>query len=314
MINFRFHLVSITAIFLALAAGIAVGAAVVNRASVDLLRTQLDEVEARRQETNARNDQLKERLEQWDRYAEQAGDHLVEGRLIGADLGAPVMIVAVDGIPRELVDQLEAAMAAAGASLQGTVWLSPKWSVQGEEAAGELAGALGIANNLTPGTIRRAGIARLGRALVDGDPTDLLVALEGAAFVEHAVGEGGPALASVPTPDAAIVVVSAAGAEIAGGLGLALVEAMATGGESFLVAQPGAPRSTDASESFVARVRSDAELASQVTTIDSLDDYRGRVAAVLAVEALGMGITGHYGLGLGAERILPELPAPSPAQ
>ena len=41
MINFRFHLVSLTAVFLALGIGIAVGATVVDRATVDFLETRL---------------------------------------------------------------------------------------------------------------------------------------------------------------------------------------------------------------------------------------------------------------------------------
>ncbi|MBV9664035.1 MAG: copper transporter, partial [Actinobacteria bacterium] len=44
MINFRYHLVSLTAVFLALAIGIAMGATVVDQATVKLLRSQLESV------------------------------------------------------------------------------------------------------------------------------------------------------------------------------------------------------------------------------------------------------------------------------
>ena len=64
MVNFRFHLVSLTAVFLALAAGITIGAGVVDRATVDQIERRLTDVDARRQATNDENDQLRADLGQ----------------------------------------------------------------------------------------------------------------------------------------------------------------------------------------------------------------------------------------------------------
>lgn len=312
MINFRFHLVSITAIFLALAAGIAIGAAVVDQGSVNLLRTQLDEVEARRKETNTRNDELKASLDEWQRYAQQADLELVEGHLGKRPGGDPVLIVAVEGVDRAQVAAFDAALAAAGARRQGTVWLSPKWAVEGEGAAADLARALGVGTNLSGETLRRAAIARLGRALLDGDPLDLLVALQGAGFVDHLAPDDATPLAAVPTADATVVVVSGPGAAVPNrALALPLVEVMATTGKGFIAAQPGRPVPGDDPDPFVASLRGRPEPGG-FSTVDSLDDHRGRTAAVLAVEALLEGIRGHYGLGVGAERILPQLPVSAP--
>ncbi|MSZ30566.1 MAG: copper transporter, partial [Actinobacteria bacterium] len=46
MINFRFHVVSIVAVFLSLALGIMIGSTVVDRAIVASLRNQIERVEA----------------------------------------------------------------------------------------------------------------------------------------------------------------------------------------------------------------------------------------------------------------------------
>ena len=51
MINFRYHLVSLTAVFLALAAGITIGAGVVDRATVTRIEGQLRNVDSRREST-----------------------------------------------------------------------------------------------------------------------------------------------------------------------------------------------------------------------------------------------------------------------
>ena len=78
MINFRYHLVSLTAVFLALAIGIAMGATVVDQATVKRAANQLESVRSR-----ARHDQRRERLaasggERWRRFVDQ-GDELVRG-------------------------------------------------------------------------------------------------------------------------------------------------------------------------------------------------------------------------------------------
>ena len=48
MINFRFHIASLVAVFLALALGVVMGSTVVDRAIVESLRTQIDDVRGER--------------------------------------------------------------------------------------------------------------------------------------------------------------------------------------------------------------------------------------------------------------------------
>lgn len=314
MINFRFHLVSITAIFLALAAGIAIGAAVVDRASVDLLRSQLDDVEARREATNTRNDELKAELGEWTQFAEQAGPGALDGRLVRDGVARSVLLVAIDGVSPDAVTALETALTRAGANFQGTVWLSARWAQDDGPAADQLAAALELGGNLGADTVHRAATARLGRALLDGDPTDVLPKLQAAAFAEFRVAPGGPGLAEVPTADSTVVVVSGPGADVPDSvLALPLVRAMAGTGRGFIAAQPGAPAEGGSLLSYVGQIRDDRDLAARLTTVDSLDDFRGLVAAVIAVDVVATGGRGHFGLGRGAERVVPDTPSPAPA-
>ena len=45
MINFRFHLISLVAVFLALGVGVAMGASFIDRATVDSLRGRVDDLD-----------------------------------------------------------------------------------------------------------------------------------------------------------------------------------------------------------------------------------------------------------------------------
>jgi hypothetical protein len=74
--------------------------------------------------------------------------------------------------------------------------------------------------------------------------------------------------------------------------------------------EPSADTKQDAEQpppAFVEVLRNDAAISGRVSTVDAVDDYRGRVAAVLALGALGRGQTGHYGFGPD-RRLVPEPP------
>src|SRR5688572_23715128 len=121
MLSFRFHIVSLVAVFLALAIGILMGTTVVSRETLDQLRTQIDaagkEIDNLRQRNSDANGELNDLREQNNAYAEQSFPLLVGGRLSGQ----PVMVLAADGVDDGPVEELENTFAAAGASFQGTL-------------------------------------------------------------------------------------------------------------------------------------------------------------------------------------------------
>jgi hypothetical protein len=57
-------------------------------------------------------------------------------------------------------------------------------------------------------------------------------------------------------------------------------------------------------ESLVAIVR-DGGASDLLSTVDNVDTFAGRLAAVLALQDLGGDRRGHYGVGPGAQRLLP---------
>ncbi|HUQ40378.1 MAG TPA: copper transporter [Acidimicrobiales bacterium] len=308
MINFRFHLVSLTAVFLALAMGIAMGATVVDRALVDTLEQQLNGVERRTVRTNAANQRLEGDVASWERFAAQSGDQLVDGRLAGL----PVLLVAVEGADRRVVEAVRQSIVAADASLQATVWLSERFLLARPEDVVALATALG-SDAARPEVLQRQATDRLATAWSGDLAANPLGPLRDARFVEVQAPPGAPDAdpATVPATGTRIVLVSSGTpAEMNLAVGLPLARRLGRQPPPRLVAVDAEPAAvTGAVAPFVGRLRGRPELAGALSTVDSAGDFRSRVAVVLALAELGSGRTGHYGQGPGANRLVPE-PAP----
>lgn len=117
-----------------------------------------------------------------------------------------------------------------------------------------------------------------------------------------------------------IVVVSGEGARLPhASLVDPLVDALAADGPALAVVAEGStalvptldPPSTDAPVlaprgTFIGRVRADSDLRERVSTVDDLEVFAGRAATVMAVSDLANGSVGHYGIGEGADALLPD--------
>lgn len=307
MINFRYHLVSLTAIFLALGLGIAMGAAVVDRALVSTLEDQLGSVGRRADSVAERNDRLQEDLGTWETFASQAGDSLVAGRLAGV----PVALITVAGVDRDQVAQLRGALQAAGAGPVPELVLTSKFALDDPGASRELATLLGI-GPVTPAQARSLALDQLAQSWAGGGPGGLAEQLRAAAFIE-----AGPEPAGAPLPELAelaprFLVVSSAGADVDDELlARPLVAEMAERNLPTVAADltefdaepmPGQARPAP----FVGPLREEAVVRAAVSTVDQASGFRGRVATVLALVDLGAGRVGHYGTAAGAERLLPD--------
>ena len=109
MINIRYHIVSITAVFLALGIGVALGSTFLDRATVDLLENRIGSAEDRIDDTNAENERLTSELADADERdaslivlasEDLVSDHLTDVPLlvIAAPGRKPLQILAVHRI------------------------------------------------------------------------------------------------------------------------------------------------------------------------------------------------------------------------
>jgi hypothetical protein len=55
---------------------------------------------------------------------------------------------------------------------------------------------------------------------------------------------------------------------------------------------------------FVGMLREE-DVGDRLSTVDNLDAFAGRLAAVVAIDDLAAGRRGHYGVGPGAQRLVP---------
>jgi hypothetical protein len=125
MINFRFHLVSLVAVFLALTVGIVVGATIVNHAIVTELNSRINKVEKNAETQRRQNSTLSASEKQLQSYLTTAAPYVVEGRLTAV----PVAVIAERGVDRTTVRELVTLLQDAGAQAPAIIWLEPKWQL-----------------------------------------------------------------------------------------------------------------------------------------------------------------------------------------
>lgn len=171
MINLRYHIVSLTAVFLALGIGLTLGSTFLDRVTVDTLKNQLDTVQARVDETEAENSSLRDRLTALEEREAGLMDGLAE-RLVAGHLDeVPVLVVAAAGTPEPLIDRTLAALTGAGAQPVGTWELTDRWDLDDEEEIRDLSDVLDVRTD-DADRLRRNGAIRLADAIVEAIEPD----------------------------------------------------------------------------------------------------------------------------------------------
>ena len=205
-------------------------------------------------------------------------------------------------------------MTAAGASAQGTVWFTDRWALEDEADRERLAQIVSASPTTPPAELRALALGRLMFAWAAGSAADLSVPLRDAGFLEYNPPPGRDvALEQVPLASSEVIVVSGSNAAVPNtDLGLPVVNALLEAGVESLVVEPTTSPVDDGEEApppgLAKLVREEDTVSGRVSSVDAIEDYRGRMAAVLALAELRQGRTGHYGVADGAERLLPEAP------
>lgn len=321
MINFRFHLVSLVAVFLALALGVVMGSTVIDRAIVDRLSSQIDSVKKRADEQRAENRTLRDQMKGLETFIAQSQPQVTARRLNQV----PVTIVAVRGVPAEDVKGAYDILRSAGALVSGVLWVEDGFSASDPAARTKLVQAMGD-SGLATDDLRQVALESLGHRLAAGPRVttvsstsdsglDTLVALADAGLVSFdTMGGGAVDLESWPSTGSRTLVIDGTQAHpLPGTMTIPILRAAAAAGGRLALAEVFRPTATIKARGAVVRgVRDDAALSRVVSTVDDLDDTRGQVALTLAVQELGTDRAGHYGEGPGASSQLPTPEAAPP--
>ena len=320
MVNFRYHIVSLIATFLALAIGVVMGSAVIDKAVVETLEEQQNDIGTRVDEVIAENDALSAAVNEMRQRSQQLSDEA--GQLLAGSLdGVPVAVLAMRGVPSEQVDDLEALLASAGADAQGTLWFTERLALTDAEQRRDLARVLGRSENLDPGALRDIVVGEVADSLVapaDDEPASEagpseFVELREAGFVDFE-GPGGDAsaISSLGAAGLRVVLVTGPGARLdpeewVRPLTEALVgEPPEAAAVPLLVVDVYPDGSAEEELGFTAALRADDTLSARLSTVSRIDDFAGQLATVLALQELGEGDVGHYGRD--AQRLIPAAP------
>ena len=342
MINFRFHIVSLTAVFLAFAIGLVLGTSFLDDASEKLLKNQLDNLETDLNEARAENTELDDQLtslrDEDEALDEQMGPRLFPGQLTGV----PVLVVSTRGVESELVQRAQSAVPEANGDLLGVWWLTDRLVLDDDDEVADLATALDLASNdvdllrsTLAGRVSDAVLAATdapgadqlsesfdggadGSGPSEGEPV-LLTRLHDGGFVDYELPEDSEdEVVMLPSSGLRVVVVNGQGASVpeTDVLLPLLADLAADAPVPAVVAAP-TPVATEDGEALppgsvdplVAAVRGDDTLKGRVSTVDELERVAGRVATLLVLHDATPGAeAGHFGQGDGAQRVLPALP------
>ncbi|GAA0288557.1 copper transporter [Kineococcus aurantiacus] len=324
MIDFRYHVVSLVSVFLALAVGIVLGAGPLNEGISTGITDQVRQLTTEKNQLRTERDQALTTVDQQDAWAEAVAPALV-ARQLG---GRGVAVVELPGADSSQVDATVSALEAAGAQVSAQVTVQERWidtsaaaTAERQEAASSLAAQLPTtpAADATPEDLLAAELAR---ALVttelaqstelDQGAQTVLTTLSDAGLVE-VQGDGGPAVArgtlalvvggapDTDTTDAQQEATTTTWNAVAAALDAASAGAVVAG-----------PAESTADGGVVAALRADDDVTRDVSSVDDLDSPIGRVNVVLALRQQLSGGVGQYGTADSATAVSPPLPAVAP--
>lgn len=325
MISFRFHVVSITAVFLAIAIGVVVGSTFVDRAIVNSLEKRIDTVSANLDDRKAANDELDRELQDTRAFVDASLDFAVTDRLPDV----PVLVAATRGVDEGAAKQIVRLSRRAGGIVPGVVWLEPKWALEGDGDKAELAGLIGTSASAPQEQLwQEAWHAVAGELVLDAAgggqlPSDttttttadgtaaqrapVLLSLVEAGFLSvDSVDDDTTGLADLAGSGARVLLVT--GADTAAGLTPLVpiaVGEQVTVHLDVVVADVYVKRTDGPDRGKAITDALPEEVRGAIGLVDDADLPEGQVAAVLALDVVAEGVPGHFGYGSGADTILP---------
>ena len=308
MINIRYHLVSLTAVVLAVAVGTGLGTATLSGPLAEDLHDDSRSLRGSNARLHDKVADLEDELAARDAYVEEAAPLLLEHRLTGKRM----LLVAMPGAGSAAVAGVAEDLRLADATVTGTVRFTDTFTdPQSREDARDLATRLLPPNvdevssdddGVTASAALLAAVLVAHRpAVTAGDRTSVLTGFRAGKLIEYDE--------RITQPAQGVVIVTgppvtkpAATAEDRNTAVLSAIERFGTAGP-LVVAAPG----TGGKGNPVSAVRTDPALRKAMSTVDNVGTSLGQLSAVLALVQVAVDRrTGHYGVHDGADRRLPQ--------
>lgn len=314
MIDFRYHLVSIIAVFLALAVGLAVGSTALTGTAEQALTAAQHRLTAQNKALTKQNGMLQKQVAADQAFAQANSAWLLAGRLTGEH----VVLVAAPGADSAVTSGLTTALKEAGATVTGQVSLTSAFtstSGQNEAAlsqlAQNLASSAGLALTAVPDStvsgqqqaaqVLAAGLVVSSASLTSSASQAILTGFTGSNFIT--VDSGSPA--SVPANLAVLVTPSGPPPEQSmSEVLMAVARELKSAGSATVMA---GGVSSIGSGSVIS---AENNAGNAVSTVDNADTETGQI---MVVQALRFLLDGKAPAAYGAEPAAAPSPGPTPA-
>lgn len=315
MINFRYHVVSLTAVFLALAIGLVVGTAALNGPLADQLNDTVNGVSNQNKQLREQVASMEEEVNRQEDFAKEAAPHLLANVLTGRG----VAVVVLPGAQQKYADGVADMLGTAGARVTSRIDVQGKMMEPDKNVD-----LLDLAHDAMPSSVTNlprnsdgveTSSALLAEVLLDrapavpaaeqaADRATVLTAYEKAGFISQRAVTGGAdaivVVAGTPAVDREADKVNASVVTLVAQLDEAGPVVLAGNG----VAGEG---------NAIADVRGDPALNKTISTVDNVYTAQGQIVTALAlaeqlgpVAKVGGQAAGHYGID--AASLMPARP------
>ena len=318
MIDFRYHLVSLISVFIALAVGIALGAGPLKETIGDTLTGQVSQLREEKQAMRVELDAAQVAVAENERYLEEAAGSIVGGALTDRRIG----FVLLDEVPDGILSDLEDTFVEAGASVVTRVRVTERWIAEDDQVF-RSALAARLVEYLEPPVDLSASVdeilaAALAQSIAGKDPAAPLTLSANAEILGSllAADDGGLVVGDLPASGAVDAIVVIAGSLDPGSTDetepptdeeeRAALSALRARAAIALAAQQRSEGAilvidTYADGDLVSFVRASDDLAERVSTVTRFTAMTGRLSTVLGLGSRIALRVGHYGFDQGAD-------------
>ena len=299
MINLRYHIVSLVAVFLALAIGVIAGTTVINDQVVKGLQRSDKTLRNSLTQQQDINTTLKAELNLWETWGNTIAKRMEKDVL----KGRTVVLLLSSGVDGKIVSNVQNALTIAGATRGGSITFSSRWNFTDATAVQQLGSVFGLGPAASTADIAAQGADKLASRLdTPGDPNaagDLLQTLSQSGFIQVSDPTGG----SFPAPGSLLIWLSSGATNPSppdGQFSLPLLRALVDR-VSVAFAEP--MRSAD---SLSDQIHGDATLNKTVATVDHVDTIPGVAALIVGLHEVATGLPApHYGTRRGTTAVAP---------
>lgn len=311
MIDFRYHVVSIVAVFLALGIGIVLGTTTLNGPILDDLQGKTNNLAKNNTDLQGRIDDLTDTIAADRAFATAVLPYAVHDRLAEQT----VVILSGPGVSGDLRRDVTAALRAAGASVSGDVQLRPAFVDPDQDAtlaalAGRLAGetALPAGSGVEQAATQLASVLVATPSSPDNPPGALRTSIDAYAQAQMLAVHG-----NTPRPATMAVVLAgdppddATKARPLADALLTLTTALDTHSRGAVLAGTEPASSTDG---VLSRAVRDSSFGDRASSVPAADQPAGRIALVFALQQQLAGKSATFSSPAAA---VSAAPSPSPS-